>query len=297
MTFSEAIEKFVRWKRYNARAGTVETYAKNLKFFGLFMRDCHIEDVTHEDILSYLDTMSKMGWDRNGFLIRCMAIKKFFEFFRRQARVLDPSLIPMPEIEYKFPKMMTEEEHLRMLATVPDGDDPTDTRNRAIMCLLWDTGMRVGELIDLNVSDIDLARMKAVIKTKKSRGIRPIRQVMWTKETNALLGKWIRMRSTIEPLSDPDALFIGARNKYVGRRLMHGGILKITYNASKAANLGYQCNPHRYRHAFGRDLAMKGANNSVISTLMGHSHMESSYVYTVLNDKAMEEQYTKYRRS
>lgn len=301
MLFSEAIPKFTAWKQYASKQKTAYTYAVSIKQFALFMRNTQIEDITYEDVITFLNTMSDLGWDRNSYLGKCMALRKFFEFFnKQQIKVLDYQLIPIPDREYRFPKALSDDDVKTLLSGLPyNKNDLHILRNRAIIYLLWNCGMRVGELVSLNVKDIDLTNKKAVIRTEKSKGLRPVRQIMWTDECNEHLREWIKARQKIVPKikrGDEDALFVSTMTVNQGRRLLNSGVEEVLRKLSEVSGLGFNCNPHRFRHAFGRDLAKKGANNSVISSLMGHASLQSSYVYTIMDDKMLEEQYTKYRR-
>lgn len=301
MLFSEAIPKFAAWKQYSSKVRTAYSYANTLKQFALFMRNPQIEDITYDNIIEYLNIMTDLGWDRNSYIGKCVALRKFFEFFHLQGiTVVDYNLIPLPDREYKFPNSLTDSNVATLLSALPLNKDHMHIlRNRAIIYLLWNCGMRVGELVSLNVKDIDLVNKKALIKTEKSKGLRPIRQIMWTEECNEHLKKWLVARKKIVPKirkGDEEALFVSTKTVNQGRRLLNSGVEEVLRKLSEVSNLGFNCNPHRFRHAFGRDLAKKGANNSVISSLMGHASLQSSYVYTMMDDKMLEEQYTKYRR-
>ena len=122
---------------------------------------------------------------------------------------------------------------------------------------------------------------------------------MWTATTNIHLMRWIKALKECHGKiknCDPKPLFIGLASSSSGKRIDKKGVEEMLRRLSHAAGLEVVANPHSFRHAFGRDLAKKGANNSIISSLMGHAHVDSSYVYTVMDDKLMEEQYDKYRR-
>lgn len=145
----------------------------------------------------------------------------------------------------------------------------------------------------------NLDDMSALIRTEKAKALHPIRRIFWTKETNEQIKKWLDRRNHLEKSFskfEPDALFISVTGVKCGRRLKRNGIGEMLRRYSHLAGFEVICNPHSFRHHYGRDLAEKGANNSVISSLMGHAHIESSQVYTVLTSKMMEEQYDKFKR-
>lgn len=296
MKFSEAIPKFIAWKQYDTKQGTAYTYSMTIRQFGLFMRNPDIEAVRYDDVIVYLDTMKVLGWDNNSYQSKCIALRKFFEFFKKQGmKVLDHHLIPLPDREYKFPKSVDEADYRKLLAAIPKRPQPQNHRNRAMIMMLHDCGMRIGELVALNENQVDTVEMKAVIKTEKAKHIKPIRKIMWTEETNEVLKQWLAKKESIKSAGERP-LFVTVLSGKSGKRLDRRIIEEMLRRLSIKAKLGFNCNPHRFRHSFGRDLGKKGANNSIISTLLGHTTLESSYVYTILDDKMMEEQYTKYRR-
>src|SRR5207245_4716929 len=119
----------------------------------------------------------------------------------------DEHLIPIPRTEVRIPRVVTDEQYRTLLSIIPVNNDPRHIRNRAIIRLLWDSGARNGELVSLNVSDLDGERMRAVIRTEKSRGRRPFREIFWTPETNENLGRWLEKRKQL-PLVDREAVFV-----------------------------------------------------------------------------------------
>jgi site-specific recombinase XerD len=120
--------------------------------------------------MEYLNLMKEIGWAHNSFISKCMALKKFFEFCNlRGWRVLNENLIPIPQKEYKIPRVATPEEYKKLLNIIPKNTDPRNVRNEAIIRLLWDTGARNGEILALDMDDLDLVNNKALIKTEKEK--------------------------------------------------------------------------------------------------------------------------------
>lgn len=290
MKFNEAIVKFNAWRNFSVKKNTVASYRIHLNYLCLYLHNPEIEAITYEDIIGYLKGMEDLDWDANSFMVKCIAFRKFFEFLRLQKlQVLDPQLIPIPDRDYKFPRILLEENYYKLLAVIPDDSkDPRHIRNKAIVNLFWDAGLRLGELLDINMKDINLEDMSALIKTEKAKSLHPIRRIFWTASTHENLKKWIDKRKHLENVVkhfDPDALFISVTGIKAGRRLKKSGVGEMLRRYSHEGGLPEICNPHSFRHHYGRDLAEKGANNSVISSLMGHATIQSSQVYTVLTSK------------
>jgi len=297
MQFKEAITKFVGWKQINSSKGTLKGYELDLRNFCLYMRNPEIENVQLEDVTGYFNLMAELGWKWNGFLTKSMALRKMFQFYARQGhKVLDYELIPIPRREYRPPRVATEEEYEKLLSVIPErSNDPRHIRNLALVNMLWDTGARVGELVSLDLDDIEVDKMKGVVKTEKSRGAKPFRQIFWSERTNQNLGKWIEKREELferTEFQDPEALFVGACRWQLGKRLTNGAVAIFLRRYSTKAEIP-TLNAHSFRHHLGHEMAKKGANNSIISNILGHSALTSSYLYTMMNNKELEGEYRK----
>lgn len=295
MKFNEAIKKFIEWKQINSSKGTLKGYELDLRSFCLYMKNPHIEEIRLEDITQYFGLMAELGWKWNGFVTKSIALRKLYQFYARQGYgVLNYELIPIPRREYNPPRVATEEEYGKLLSVIPEhSNDPRHIRNLAIVNMLWDTGARVGELVSLNVRDAKLDEMKAVVKTEKSRGMKPFREIFWSENTNQNLNYWIEKRDELTQRTkfrDPDALFVGACRWQLGKRLTNSAVSIFLRHYSTKAEIP-TLNAHSFRHHLGHELAKKGANNSIISNILGHSALTSSYVYTMMNDKELEGEY------
>jgi integrase/recombinase XerD len=284
----------------------------HLSDFMFYMRDMarEVESITLEECERWLGLVKDLGYDDNTRIKKAIAIKLFFEhMFRRRIPVsFDPDLIPVPRKVFKFPRVATEDHYKRLLAAVKDegkcGEITYAVRDKAILMLIHDTGARNGEIISLDMDDLNLEHKSARIKTEKSRGELPYREIFWSNETNEQLKKWIKVRerltATME-LEEPKTIFFGIKaggsaSNYSaqGKRLQTSYVGELFRKYSNRAKLPI-INPHSFRHLFGRDLAKKKANNFVIASMMGHARVESSYPYTMLFGKDREDAYRSLR--
>ena len=134
-----------------------------------------------------------------------------------------------------------------------------------------------------------------LIKTKKSRGLRPIRGVFWYDECNDAIKEWIaeRERFLKKRGVSGSALFVAtSRDNGVGR--IGPSAINIAFRKASWVAGVPTLNPHSLRHRKGHLLAKSGANNSIISGVLGHSSLASSYIYTMMNDKELEDVARKY---
>lgn len=300
MELKQAINEFSAWRKFKVKKSTVRGYDRELRNFCLFLRNPYVEDITIHQVMEYLNGVVEMGWDHNSLLPRCMALRKFFEFLRLQEyKVLDPELIPIPNREYKMPRVADEGNYKKLLSAVPKKtNDPRHIRNLAIINLLWDTGARNGEILAMNVSDLDLEGMRAVIRTEKSKGRRPIRQVFWTEETNENIKRWVKKRAELAKkiqLKEPDALFISATSRQTGQRLSIKGVGEMLRRYSNKAKIPYM-NAHSFRHHMGHDIVKKGGSASDVMNILGHASMQSSALYTMMEGKELENRYRHFQQ-
>lgn len=301
MDIITALDKYIEWRNLKRKSRTVNGDISHLTHFFIFLRNLEmsVEDISLNDCMGWLGILRKLWFDDNTVIKKAIAIKKFFEFLEDcNFNVVNPRLIPVPRKVYRFPRVAEEQEYKKILSVIPD-DSYAHIRNRAIIMMLWDTGARNGEILSLNLEYIDTERMAAKIHTEKSRGVIPFREIFWKQETNEALKRWLTERAKLEKkieLKDPDAVFIGIKGGHVncpgkGRRLQVNFASEILRKYSNKAGLEIPLNPHSCRHHFGRELAQKEKNAFIISSLMGHARVESSYPYTMLFGKDREKLY------
>jgi len=299
MRLIEAIDKFSSWRSFKVKTLTVKGYHFDLRNFCLYMRNPGLEEVQLDDVLNYLKDLRELGWDENSFMRKCMAFRKFFDFYKRQGMsVIDPELIPIPYKQFKIPRVATVTDYQNLISVVPaNTSDPRHIRNMAIIKMLWDTGARNGEIASLNVADLDLENMKAVIHTEKSRGRRPIREIFWTRGTNEAIKSWLKKRVhllSIMKHMDKDAVFISLSTSLAGQRINTKGIGEMLRKYSNKAGLEYTVNAHSFRHHMGHNIIKQGGSSADVSNILGHSSLESSYIYTMMSNKELQDRYKKF---
>lgn len=302
MLFKDAIDQFGNWRQFKVNGLTVKRYDKVLRIFCLYLHNPDIETITLDHVLGYLSLMKQLGWKKNGIIIVTLALKKFFEFYNLQGyKVLNEFLIPTPKKEYNIPRIATEDGFKKLLSKIPKDNKPHHIRNRALISLLWDTGARNGEIVALNVDDLNFLERRALIKTEKSRGRRPIREIFWTPTTNELLKQWLKKRDHLTKLftfKDEEALFISiskcGQNATRGGRMSVVGVAEMLRTNSNRAGIP-TVNAHSMRHFMGRDIVNKGGTNSDVSNILGHSSLESSMIYTMMTGPELQKRYDMFR--
>jgi site-specific recombinase XerD len=303
MSFAEAIEKFTKWRVFKVKEATTKGYDLILKQFCLYVRNCDIERVRLEDVISWFTLLKTLQWQHNSFITKAQALRKFFEFYKMQGyRVLEPNLIPLPSKEYRIPRVATEENYRKLLSAIPDGNDPRHIRNKALIMLLWDTGARNGEIVALDADDLDMEKMHAVIKTEKSKGRRPFREIFWTEETNEALKAWLAKREILKKTKMPHmetCLFpcvcSSGSLSLSGKRMTNKGVAEFLRRYSNRAGIPYQ-NAHSFRHHMGHDIISQGGSAADVMNILGHASLASSSIYTMMTGKELEARYNSLKK-
>lgn len=299
MQLSEAIKKFTKWRAFQVKKATVTGYDLVLRQFCMFVRDCELEHVRLEDITAWFSLLRDLDWKHNSFITKAQALRKFFEFYKLQGyKVIEPELIPLPYKEYNIPRVATEENYRKLLAAIPaDSNDPRHIRNNAIVRLLWDTGARNGEILALNSEDLNIEGMRAVIKTEKSKGRRPLREIFWTEETNQAIRKWIECRAVLKRKKMQhmdESLFPCICSSRAlglnGKRLSIKGVGEMLRRYSNKAKIPYM-NAHSFRHHMGHDVITKGGSAADVMNILGHATLASSSIYTMMTGNELENRY------
>lgn len=299
MTLLEAITKYVAWRKFEVKTMTANGEFTDLRQFCLSEKNPDLRSVTLDLVMAHLQMMRDLSYGQHALYHRSMSLRAFFGWTKRMGYTsMDGGMVPQMKIEFKFPRVLSDGDYQKLTGAIPYGsNDPRHVRNLAMVSLIWDTGVRVGELCSIDLKDLDLERKFAHIKTAKSRGKKPMRQIMWTDETNGYIKEWLKARARLSELSvfrQPEALWVGISGWQAGSRLTPGAFCVVLGSYSKKAGIP-RVNAHSFRHHMGRDLAMKGANNSTISSILGHSNVNSSFIYTTLDDRQLEEQYRKFK--
>ena len=180
----EKIEEYLDWKGIHSPKASI-SYKSWLMLFIRICGDKPLEQYRITDIVSYQKWL-KAHYSSYSLEYATVIIKNFFQFFRDQNYAcLPPSLIKRKKGRAKSHRAIREEEFEKIISIIPENDF-WGLRDNLIVRMLWDTGVRVSELTDLNVSQIDINNMSAVISTKKTANMRII---VWSKATHAVQGK------------------------------------------------------------------------------------------------------------
>ena len=203
------------------------------------------------------------------------SIKAFFIFLLRKGDITeDPSeVLKPPKIEKKTPVILTTEE-VNLLLEQPGGKTPKDIRDKAMLELLYATGIRVSELINLRMKDVNLSL--DYIQCKDSNNDRVI---PFTKETKQALEDYINNAREALCNGDQDYLFTNCQGSPMTRQ----GFWKIIKYYSGKAGIKKDITPHTIRHSFAMHLVNNGADLKAVQEMLGHSDISTTQIYVKAN--------------
>jgi integrase/recombinase XerD len=272
-----------------ASANTVSSYLRDIRQFSEWLSSSESVDVLHVEqvnIRAYLDRLVEQG--RSGATIsRTLASLKNFYAYLITSGFLDQ--MPMMDLhidrgEKKLPQILTGRE-IDLLLQQPLLTDPKGLRDKAMLETMYATGIRVTELIDLNVDDVNLEL--GIIKCvhgSKSRSI-----PLYPAALRALSVYISTVRTAM--LADPGerALFVNVS----GTRMSRQGFWKIIKHYQSTAHINKEITPHTLRHSFAVHLLENGADLGSVQELMGHSDISSTQLYTQMVDQKIKSVYAK----
>ena len=287
---------------------TVVRYDRALRIFCLVMGDPEIEQIQINHILHYLSEMERLGWQRNGVNIVALALRKLFEYFNlRGYNCVNESLIPLPKKEFNIPRVANDEDFAKLVKAIPHDTNPNNIRNQALIHMVWDSWARSGEIISLNEEDLKFNKDgsgSAVIKTEKSRGRRPIREIFWTAKTGKYLRAWLKKKHEIQHLmvfQNNEAVFTSIRKcgqfDVRGKRMTGRGVCEVFRMLSNRAGLPTIFNAHSARHYGGRKIIKEGGASADVTNILGHSNLESSQFYTMMWGNDLKERWQLFQNS
>lgn len=284
----EYISQYLEWKGTYAPRAAIN-YRKWLeRFFDIHKIEL-IERITIRDVVGFQKYVESY-FSPTTTAFAMVVIKNFFKFYRLQGiGCLSPELIKIPKVKAKSFQPITYDEYQQLCSLFRE-DEFYNLRNLLLIRFLWETGMRVGELCDMNVSDLDTKKLSSVIRTKKSN---QIRMIFWSEHTHSLLLKYVGVRIC---LNNSPALWVGLIGEESTDRLSIRQIQKIIKKASREANILKKVSPHSFRHAKAHYILEKGGTVKDIQMILGHSERNpaASFTYLQLNNQELEQRARKF---
>lgn len=268
---------------------TVESYKRDLEQFITYLDtiDTPIEQFTKTNVIKYMMILKKRG-KATSTVSRSLASLRSFCQYLINIGILnkDPTInLKSPKQEKKLPDILTHSE-VELLLSQPSNDTSKGVRDKAMLELLYAAGIRVTELVSLNLEDINLD-VGFVIGGKNSSNERviPIGKI-----SIEVLSKYIKdYRDILIKNDNEKALFVN----YYGNRLTRQGFWKIIKYYTKKANIDKKITPHTLRHSFAAHLIQNGADLKSVQEMLGHSDISTTQIYTKIENNKIKDVYKK----
>ena len=257
-------------------SNSIVSYGRDLQKFAAYLHKSNLEldQVRHEHIRKFLETLYRQGLSARSVARHLAALRHFFQFLVKEGSLkADPAReVEAPHISHSLPKYLNVEE-VEALLSQPDASSPQGLRDRAMLDLLYATGMRVSELLSVRWEDFEpnLGIVRCLGKGNKERLIPVGKSALRAVEAYLRHG-----RSALVKRGELPYLFLNQR----GGQLSRVGFWKILGAYGRQAGIRVSLTPHMVRHSFATHLLERGADLRSIQTMLGHSDISTTQIYT-----------------
>lgn len=288
------LEKFQEYlvSQKGLSANTVRSYLKDVEHYMQYLWDCSIaqpEQATSQIIWDYIAYLEEKGRSESTVTRNIASICCYYQYLcQREGSSSNPAQeVKREKAERKLPNILTGEE-LDLLLSQPNVTEAKGCRDRAMMELLYATGIRVSELTALNIEDLDIE--EGILTCKGSKHHRRI--PVYPTAIKAVSDYLVRFRGilTKEKEAEGQALFVNLNGKRISRQ----GFWKIIKAYAARANITKEITPHTLRHSFALHLLENGAQLRDIQIMMGHADISSTQLYVQILDQFYQESYHLY---
>jgi integrase/recombinase XerD len=265
---------------------TLQSYRRDIVQFEEYINEnkLNYQKITEDDMKKYFAHLQQIGKKTSTISRNIASIRSFYQFLVRNKKVKkDPTeKIQSPKVEKKAPSILTSSE-IELLLEQPNNIDLKGIRDKAMLEFAYATGMRVTEIISLNIDDVNLKEGLVTCKT----GTRQRNIPLGSLSLKALADYIENSRPILIKDEKINALFVNTN----GKRLTRQGFWKIVKYYKEQAHITKDITPHVLRHSFATHLLQNGADLKSIQTMLGHSDISSTQVYMQFQDESIKNIY------
>ena len=285
------LDKFLQYLIYEKKYSehTIKNYERDLDYFLLFLNDkkiSNIKNVTYQIIREYLIHLHNHNYSKKTICRYITSLRTFFKYLYNEG-IIDSNvttLISNPKLDKKLPNYLYPND-LEKLLNSPTTDNVLGIRDSLILELLYSTGIRVSELIDIKVKNINFneKRIKILGKGNKER------YVLYGNVCEKKLNKYLKESRNIFNKNNSEFLILNKNGQKITPRF----IQKLMKKYQKLAGITVNVTPHTLRHTFATHLLEGGADLKSVQELMGHESLSSTQVYTHITSERLRSVYLK----
>ena len=263
---------------------TIQAYKRDLNFFFEYLNKNKIEylNVEYDDIQKYIEELNNEGRKAASISRRLATLRSFYGYLLKKKLIksIPTNKVNTPKVEKKAPMILTSDE-VEILLSQPKSDDLKGIRDKAMLEFAYATGMKVSEIINLDLKDVNLVDSYVVCNEGYSKRVVPLGRI--SKE--ALVEYLDNSRPYLLKTDDENPLFVNV----MGNRLTRQGFWKIIKQYQEQAHIDKEITPHVLRHSFATHLLQNGADMRAVQTMLGHTDIASTQVYMKLIDDQYKE--------
>lgn len=242
--------------------------------------------VSDEELNDYFEELKGLNKKASTISRNLATIRSFYQFLVRSKKIKkDPTIgVESPKVEKKVPSILTSKE-VELLLEQPKDVDLKGIRDKAMLEFAYATGMRVTEIISLDITNINVIESYVTCNKGSKKRTIPLGSI----SLNALIDYMEKARPVLIKDEDTKALFVNVN----GKRLTRQGFWKIVKHYKEQANITKEITPHVLRHSFATHLLQNGADLKAIQTMLGHSDISSTQVYMQFQNDNLKDIYRK----
>ena len=267
---------------------TLQSYERDVLQFQKYLNENKLNyaKLDKEDIKEYLQHLQVIGKKTSSISRSLASIRSFYQFEIRNKKIkINPTEnVQAPKVEKHAPNILSSQE-IELLLNQPKDVDLKGTRDKAMLEFAYATGMRVTEIISLNIEDVNLESSSVICKSETKQRTIPLGSL----SLKALKEYIDEARPILVKDENEKALFVNIN----GRRLTRQGFWKIVKYYKEQAHITKDITPHVLRHSFATHLLQNGADLKSIQTMLGHSDISSTQVYMQFQDDSIKNIYRK----
>lgn len=278
-------------------AKTAENYRLYLERFVEFTGDIEVDKINSELVRKYRLWLNRYKNSNNDELAtitqayHLIALRGFLSYLnKRDMEVMSPSKIELPKISRKQVTFLHYDEVQRLIDNIDITTEP-GLRDRAIIELLFSSGLRVSELVNLNRDHVNTKRREFMVRGKGQKD----RPIFISESAAGWVDRYLDARQdTLAPLFISYSKNVEANTSGDFRRLTARSIQRMVNTYARLAGITKHVSPHTMRHSFATDLLMNGADIRSVQSMLGHSNISTTQIYTHVTDEHLREVYEKF---
>ncbi|QTJ38951.1 site-specific tyrosine recombinase XerD [Dolosigranulum pigrum] len=295
MIGQEALAEYIIYLKIERglSANTVTSYKRDIEKYLTFLTEkkiTQLDEVSRFEILDFLQTLRQSGAADNSIIRMVSSLRKFHQYLKRESIVSDDpmQLIDTPKKASTLPKAISPQA-VEQLLEAPDTTTPLGVRDRTILELMYATGLRISELVNLKLSDMHLTMgfIQTMGKGEKERII-PLGEIASQWLDHYLDGARVYLQD--QSVETSEYVFLNSRGKGLSRQ----GVWKKVKQLALEAGIDQNVTPHTLRHSFATHLLENGADLRMVQELLGHADISTTQIYTHITKTRLKQVYSDY---